>query len=157
MAVAGGRPAHELPSHDGLATPTACLQCDALNELYIASILVFTLTWVLLAGKLGAALVNVRSGTRELRRLREAGLPTELKPDAPLPVLLRDPLTRRACGMAEARAAPVSRCARRIVSYLTNHIVSYRIIRACFCRGTSRPPAAAPFQTSVAAAAARAQ
>ena len=92
-------------------------QCDALNQLYIASILVFTLTWILLAGKLGAALVNVRSGTRELRRLREEGLPTELKHDAPLPVLLRDPLTRRACGMAEARAY-------RVVSY---RIIPHRI------------------------------
>ena len=53
--------------------------------------------------QLGAALVNIRSGTRELAKLREAGMSTNLKPGAPLPVLLRDPLTRRACGLAEVR------------------------------------------------------
>ena len=53
--------------------------------------------------QLGAALVNIRSGTRELAKLRAAGLSTTLKLGAPLPVLLRDPLTRRACGMAEVR------------------------------------------------------
>ena len=28
-----------------------CLQCDVLNQLFVTSILIFTLTWVLLAGK----------------------------------------------------------------------------------------------------------
>ena len=55
------------------------------------------------ATQLGAALVSIRTGTRELAKLREAGFSTTLKHGAPLPVLLRDPLTRRACGMAEVR------------------------------------------------------
>ena len=53
--------------------------------------------------QLGAALVNIRSGTRELAKLRAAGFSTTLQHGAPLSVLLRDPLTRRACGMAEVR------------------------------------------------------
>ena len=60
---------------------------------------------LLLIGKMGGAFTSVRSGTRELEELKKLGMsPPELPSHAPLPILLRHPVTRRGLGFAEASA-----------------------------------------------------
>ena len=84
--------------------------CDVLDRLFLATLITFALTWLLLLGKVGAAIASVRAGTAELRLPGVRNL-QELDADfadhlgrMPLPRLLRHPLTRRGIGFSEASA-----------------------------------------------------
>ena len=57
----------ETPCETPFKSALLRLQCDALNQLFVTSILIFTLTWVLLAGKVpGPTTPTAASHTRLL-------------------------------------------------------------------------------------------
>ena len=84
--------------------------CDVLDRLFLATLITFVLTWLLLLGKCAAAYASVRAGTAELQLPGVRNL-QELDADfadgmgrMPLSQLLRHPLTRRGIGFSEVSA-----------------------------------------------------